>query len=63
MQDYEITLLSKPEKVIMYNLPPVSTSKGHYLDNWKEMIWEGKLNFVNILKCKYQYNRFNIFNI
>jgi len=26
----------------MYNLPPVSTSKGHYLDNWKEMIWEGK---------------------
>lgn len=41
MQDYEYTLLSKPEKVIMYNLPPVSTSKGHYLDNWKEMIWEG----------------------
>jgi len=25
----------------------MSTSKGHYLDDWKEMIWEGGIKVVD----------------
>ena len=39
----EYTLLTKTQRICLFTLPPMSTSKGYYLDDWKEMIWEGNL--------------------
>ncbi|EGR32988.1 hypothetical protein IMG5_064430 [Ichthyophthirius multifiliis] len=39
----EIVKLHVPDRVCIYELPPLSTSKGYYLDQWKKMIWEGGL--------------------
>mgnify|MGYP001004946376 CR=1 FL=1 len=46
MDDYEIVLCNKTERVCIFKLPPLSTSKGHYFDDWKEMLWEGGLRLV-----------------
>ena len=40
MADYGYTLLQK-KNVILYKLPQMTTSKGHYLEEWKERIWTG----------------------
>ena len=56
--DFEFVHLYKRSGVTMFHLPPMSTSKGYYLDDWKQMFWEGgvkvcesnnmlKLNFAN----------------
>lgn len=37
----ELTLCHKTERVTIFKIPPLSTTKGHYLDDWKDMIWEG----------------------
>ena len=37
--DYEHILLQK-KGVKVYNIPPMTTSKGHYLDSWKNKITE-----------------------
>jgi hypothetical protein len=42
MNNIEFVLLNKKEKVCLFKIPPLSTSKGHFLDDWKEMFWEGK---------------------
>ena len=39
----EYTLLTKTQRICLFTLPPMSTSKGYYLDDWKEMIGEGNL--------------------
>lgn len=43
----EYTLLVKEERVCMFTLPPLSTSKGYYLDDWKDMIWEGGIKVLD----------------
>jgi hypothetical protein len=35
----EITHCNKTERVTIFKIPPLSSSKGFYLDDWKEMIW------------------------
>lgn len=40
MSEYEYTILQKPN-LILYQIPPLASAKGHYLDTWKEMIWNG----------------------
>ncbi len=37
----ELVLCNKTERVTIFKIPPLATSKGYYLDDWKEMIWEG----------------------
>lgn len=37
---YEYTLLQK-QNLILYQIPPLASAKGHYLDTWKDMIWNG----------------------
>ena len=44
---YEYTILQK-NRVCVFKLPPLSTSKGHYLDQWKEMLWEGFFKYIKI---------------
>jgi hypothetical protein len=41
MESPELVLCHKEERVTIFKIPPLSTSKGYYLDDWKEMIWEG----------------------
>lgn len=42
----EIVHCVKTERVTIFKTPPVSTTKGFYLDDWKEMIWEGGVKVV-----------------
>jgi hypothetical protein len=35
----EITHCNKTERVTIFKIPPLSSSNGFYLDDWKEMIW------------------------
>lgn len=37
----EIIHCNKTERVTIFKIPPLSSSKGFYLDDWKEMIWQG----------------------
>ena len=32
----ELTLCHKTERVTIFKIPPLSTTKGHYLDDWKD---------------------------
>lgn len=41
-QDIEYILFTVPQRVCIFKIPPLSTSKGYYLDDWKEMMWEGE---------------------
>lgn len=43
MEDEEIeyTLLNKRE-VLVYQVPPASSSSGHKADDWKQCIWRGR---------------------
>ncbi|KAM3130107.1 Adaptin ear-binding coat-associated protein 1 [Paramecium bursaria] len=41
MSSIEYVLFLKTQQVCLFKLPPLSTSKGYYLDDWKEMFWEG----------------------
>jgi hypothetical protein len=41
MESPELVLCNKTERVTIFKIPPLATSKGYYLDDWKEMIWEG----------------------
>ncbi len=41
----EYLILSKPS-VCIFKIPPLNTSKGYMLGDWKEMIWEGKLKII-----------------
>ena len=41
MSEFEFVMLYKKTQVCLFKIPPLSTSKGHYLDDWKEMFWEG----------------------
>lgn len=41
MQKIEYKLFEKDIGVCIFKLPNLSTSKGFYLDDWKDMIWEG----------------------
>lgn len=47
---YERIIL-KRKNFCIFNMPTTSTSKGFYLDDWKEMIWEGKLIAIIFRKC------------
>lgn len=38
---FEYTVLQK-QSLILYQIPPLASAKGHYLDTWKDMIWNGK---------------------
>eukprot|EP01017_Pseudomicrothorax_dubius_P035438 TRINITY_DN495_c0_g1_i7.p1 TRINITY_DN495_c0_g1~~TRINITY_DN495_c0_g1_i7.p1 ORF type:complete len:273 (-),score=62.85 TRINITY_DN495_c0_g1_i7:110-928(-) len=38
----EYTLLQK-RNILLYKIPPVLTAKGHYLNEWKEAVWQGNL--------------------
>jgi len=40
--DLEYTLLNKRE-VLVYQIPPASSSSGHKADDWKNCIWRGRL--------------------
>ncbi|CAK90764.1 unnamed protein product (macronuclear) [Paramecium tetraurelia] len=42
----EYVLLVKQQQVCLFKIPPVSTIKGHYLDDWKEMFWEGGIKLT-----------------
>ena len=33
----------------MFKIPPITQAKGHYLDSWNEMIWEGWEYFISII--------------
>ena len=37
----ELVHCHKTERVTIFKIPLLSSSKGFYLDDWKEMIWEG----------------------
>ena len=41
MESPELVLCNKTERVTIFKMPPISTTKGYYLDDWKDMIWEG----------------------
>ena len=41
MDSPELTLCQKTERVTIFKMPPLSTTKDFHLDDWKEMIWEG----------------------
>ena len=41
MESIELTHCNKTERVTIFKIPALSQSKGYYLDDWKEMIWEG----------------------
>ncbi|CAD8043603.1 unnamed protein product [Paramecium primaurelia] len=42
----EYVLLVKQQQVCLFKIPPVSSSKGYYLDDWKEMFWEGGIKLT-----------------
>mmetsp|Transcript_59090 Transcript_59090/g.105053 ORF Transcript_59090/g.105053 Transcript_59090/m.105053 type:complete len:377 (+) Transcript_59090:68-1198(+) len=44
-EDLEYTLLTKRE-VLVYQIPPASSSSGHKADDWKNCIWRGKMRIV-----------------
>ena len=37
----ELIHCNKTERVTIFKIPPLSTTKDYHLDDWKEMIWEG----------------------
>ena len=39
MESPELVLCNKTERVTIFKIPPLATSKWYYLDDWKEMIW------------------------
>lgn len=43
--DLEYTLLNKRE-VLVYQIPPASSSAGHKADDWKKCIWRGRCRIV-----------------
>lgn len=43
--DLEYTLLNKRE-VLVYQIPPASSSTGHKADDWKKCIWRGRLRIA-----------------
>eukprot|EP00747_Dinoflagellata_sp_TGD_P168326 gnl/TRDRNA2_/TRDRNA2_194467_c0_seq1.p1 gnl/TRDRNA2_/TRDRNA2_194467_c0~~gnl/TRDRNA2_/TRDRNA2_194467_c0_seq1.p1 ORF type:complete len:428 (+),score=106.67 gnl/TRDRNA2_/TRDRNA2_194467_c0_seq1:112-1395(+) len=43
--DLEYTLLNKRD-VLVYQIPPASSSSGHKADDWKKCIWRGRLRVV-----------------
>jgi len=43
--DLEYTLLNKRE-VLVYQIPPASSSTGHKADDWKTCIWRGRLRIA-----------------
>lgn len=43
-QEYEFTLVQK-QNVRMYKIPPMSNASGYLLGQWKELIWNGRLEF------------------
>ncbi|OLQ09321.1 Uncharacterized protein AK812_SmicGene7089 [Symbiodinium microadriaticum] len=44
-EDLEYTLLNKRE-VMVYQIPPASSSAGHKADDWKKCIWRGRLRMA-----------------
>lgn len=44
-EDIEYTILSKRE-CTGYRIPPTTSSKGHYAEEWKDQIFSGKLRLV-----------------
>lgn len=44
-EDIEYTILTKRE-CTGYRIPPVTSSKGHYAEEWKDQIFAGKLRLV-----------------
>ncbi|CAK9086163.1 Uncharacterized protein At1g03900, partial [Durusdinium trenchii] len=43
--ELEYTLLNKRE-VLVYQIPPASSSTGHKADDWKKCIWRGRLRIA-----------------
>lgn len=44
-EELEYTLLNKRE-VLVYQIPPASSSSGHKADDWKKCIWRGRCRIV-----------------
>ena len=44
--DYEYVLLQK-NGVKVYNIPPMASNKGHFLDSWKNKLSEGTVSIIN----------------
>lgn len=39
MESPELVLCVKTERVTIFKIPPLSTTKDYMLDDWKDMIW------------------------
>lgn len=44
-EELEYTLLNKRD-VLIYQIPPASSSAGHKADDWKKCIWRGRLRII-----------------
>merc|ERR1712137_1503138 len=43
---YDLSLFQR-DRACLFKIPPLSVAKGHYLDQWKEMVWEGIVRVVD----------------
>ena len=50
----EYVVFYKEERTCIFKLPPTSTSKGYYLDDWKEMVFDGSLL---IIRCSQSFRK------